>query len=83
MIKIYSTDWWGSCLSAKKMLDEIGLSYEEINIEDVCISRSDLFKLTGNYTVPQIIINEEPVGGFNQLLKLYQSGKLKELLNNV
>ena len=77
MIKIYSTNWWGSCIAAKKLLDDKGLSYEEINIEEIGISREDLSKLTGGYTIPQIIINDNAIGGFNQLLILNQEGKLK------
>ena len=74
MIKIYSTSWWGPCKAAKQLLDDKGLSYEEINIEEDGISRDDLMKLTGGNTVPQIIID---IGGFNQLLVLNQKGKLK------
>ena len=77
MIKIYSTNWWGSCIAAKKLLDDKDLSYEEINIEEIGISREDLIKLTGGYTVPQIIINDKAIGGYNQLLILNQEGKLK------
>ena len=79
MIKIYSTIWWGSCLAAKKLLDDKGLSYEEINIDEVGISREALFKLTGGYTVPQIVMNETPIGGFDQLLILNQKEKLNDL----
>ena len=64
------------------MLDDIGLSYEEINIEEQDLTRDDLVKLTGGYTVPQIMINDKPIGGFDKLLQLNQSGKLKELLAN-
>ena len=77
MIKIYSTSWWGPCKAAKQLLDDKGLSYEEINIEEADISRGDLVKLTGGYTVPQIIINDKSIGGFDQLLILNQEGKLK------
>jgi len=76
MIKIYSTSWWGPCKAAKQLLDDKGLSYEEINIEEAGISRDDLVKLTGSYTVPQIIINDEVIGGFEQLLILNQEGGL-------
>ena len=76
MIKIYSTNWWGSCIAAKKLLDDKGLSYEEINIEEKGISREDLIKLTGGHTVPQIVINNEIIGGFDKLLRLNQEGKL-------
>ena len=61
----------------------MGVSYEEINIEKENLSRDDLSTLTGGYTVPQIIINDNLVGGFNELLQLNQSGKLKELLANI
>ncbi len=60
----------------------MGVSYEEINIEKEGLNRDDLSTLTGGYTVPQIIINDNPIGGFNELLQLNQSGKLKELLAN-
>ena len=82
MIKIYCTNWCGPCLATKKMLDDIGITYKEINIEKEGLSRDDLTKLTGGSTVPQIIINDNPIGGFNELLQLNQSGKLKELLAN-
>ena len=61
----------------------MGMSYEEINIEKEGLNRDDLSKITGGYTVPQIIINDNPIGGFNELLQLNQSGKLKELLANI
>ena len=60
----------------------MGVSYKEVDIEKEGLSRDDLFKLTGGFTVPQIIINNNPVGGFNELLQLNHSGKLKELLAN-
>ena len=82
MIKIYTTNWWGPCNAAKNMLDDMGMSYENIDIEKEGLSRNDLAKHTGGHTVPQIIINEKPIGGFNELLQLNQSGKLKELLDN-
>lgn len=82
MIKIYSTNWWGSCVAAKKMLDDKGLSYKEINIEEEGISRDDLVKLTGGFTVPQILIDNVPIGGFDKLLQLDQTGKLKEFLGH-
>jgi len=67
---------------AKKMLDDMGLSYTEIDIEENNISRDKLSNLTGGNTVPQIIINDKVIGGFTQLLQLNQSGQLKELLKD-
>ena len=64
------------------MLDDKGLSYEDIDIEGAGISRDNLVTLTGGNTVPQIIINNNPIGGFDQLLKLNQEGKLKDTNGN-
>ena len=44
------------------------------------MSREDLGKLTGGMTVPQIVINNQSIGGYEDLLQLNQTGKLKELL---
>ena len=82
MIKIYTTSWWGPCIAAKKMLDGMDMPYENIDIEEQGLSRDDLVKITGGHTVPQIIINDKAIGGFNELLQLNNSGKLKELLKN-
>jgi len=75
-IKIYSTSWCPSCINAKRFLDEKGISYEEINIEEKGWSREDLFELTGGRTVPQIVIDEKPIGGYDNLLKLSSDGTI-------
>ena len=77
MVKIYSTSWCPSCIYAKRLLSERGLEFEEINIEEKGWSRDDLFELTGGRTVPQIIIDEKPIGGYNDLLKLDSTGELR------
>ncbi len=82
MIKIYSTAWCGPCASAKRLLDSLGQSYKEIDIEQNNISREKLMEMTGGMTVPQIIIDDKPIGGFDQLFQLHQSGKLEEILKN-
>ena len=58
------------------------MSYENIDIEEQGLSREDLVKITGGHTVPQIIINDKTIGGFNELLQLNNSGKLKELIKD-
>jgi glutaredoxin len=69
-------------MAAKQMLDDMGISYENIDIEKENINREDLEKITGAYTVPQIIINNKQIGGYNELLQLNQTGKLKELIKD-
>lgn len=63
------------------MLDDKGLSYKEINIEEIDMSREQLAERTGGMTVPQIVINNTNIGGFDKLMMLSQSGELEILLN--
>ena len=81
MIKIYSTSWCPACVSAKRFLEEKGLEFEEINIEEEGISREKLFNITGGMSVPQIVINNHCIGGFDDLFKL-SDDKLKEFLKS-
>ena len=82
MIKIYTTSWCPSCVSAKNLLAELNIDFEEINIEEKKISREDLQKISGKYTVPQIIINNKCIGGYTQLLYLHQNNELNKMLND-
>tara|TARA_A100001011_G_C14066967_1_gene738579 strand:+ start:483 stop:716 length:234 start_codon:yes stop_codon:yes gene_type:complete len=75
-IIIYTTSWCPSCDYAKRLLAEKGHSYKEINIEQEGWSRSELFKITGGRTVPQIVINDNPIGGYEDLCNLSSSGLL-------
>ena len=64
------------------MLNDMGVSYENIDIEKEGLSRDDMAKLTGGHTVPQIVINEKSIGGFNELIQLNNSGELTALLKD-
>ena len=75
-VKIYSTEWCSYCENTKRFLDEKGIEFEEINIESKGMSREDLEKITGGRTVPQIVIDGNPIGGYDDLLSLDSEGKL-------
>ena len=80
MVVIYSTKWCAPCKIAKQLLDSKKVNYKEIDIEKENITRAKLHDITGGYTVPQIIINNNNIGGYNSLLKLEQNGELDKLL---
>ena len=82
MIKIYSTTWCPSCKAAKTLFPSKNIEFEEINIEEVGISREQLKEMTGGHTVPQIVINGLSIGGYDQLLKLSQMNKLDKLIKS-
>ena len=80
MVKIYSTSWCPSCVSAKRLLKSINIEFKEINIEELGMSREQLCDITGGMSVPQIVINDKSIGGFENLLEMSQSDELMELL---
>jgi glutaredoxin 3 len=79
-IRMYTTQWCGYCVRAKALLDSRGIAYEEISLDDDPAFRRRLLELTGNWTVPQILIDDEPVGGYTELWQLDRSGALDEKL---
>jgi len=82
-IQMYTTAWCGYCVRAKALLDAKGLEYEEIRIDEEPGFRSTLMDLTGGWTVPQIVIDERPIGGYTELRALERDGRLDELLADV
>ena len=80
-IKIYTSNWCSYCVAAKKFFNEHNIEYKEINIEEENISREDLLDLSGGHTVPQIVINNKCIGGYDQLMKLYQKNQFKDFIN--
>ena len=79
-IQIYTTRWCGYCVRAKALLDGKGLAYEEITLDDDPAFRQHLQELTGGWTVPQILIDGTPIGGYTELWRLDNSGGLDEQL---
>ncbi len=78
-IELYTTAWCGFCIRAKALLEEHGLPYEEIRIDDDPSFRDRLLELTGRWTVPQILIDGKPIGGYTELRELERRGVLDGL----
>ena len=79
-VRIYTTRWCGYCVRAKALLESKGLAYEEINMDDDPAFRRKINELTGNWTVPQILVDGRPIGGYTELWRLDRAGRLDELL---
>jgi glutaredoxin 3 len=75
-IEMYTTAWCGFCDRAKALLEEHGLPYEEIRVDDDPSFRDRLLDLTGGWTVPQILIDGRPIGGYMELRELARRGGL-------
>jgi glutaredoxin 3 len=65
---------------AKALLESRGIDYEEISLDDDAELRQKLFDLTGGWTVPQILIDGRPIGGYGELWRLDREGRLDDEL---
>jgi glutaredoxin 3 len=74
---MYTTSWCGYCVRAKALLDARGIEYEEIRLDDDDPDfRQKLHDLTGGWTVPQIVVDGHPIGGYTELWRLDREGRL-------
>ena len=71
-ILIYSTNWCRYCDLAKRFFDNKGWKYKEINIEELGWG-SKLLEVGKATTVPQIVIDGEPIGGYDDLIKRFNA----------
>lgn len=79
-IIIYSTRICPYCMAAKRLLQQKGLDYKEIMIDQDMDQRALMMEKSGRTSVPQIFINDQHVGGFDDLNALNRSGKLDQML---
>ena len=81
-VEIYISAFCPYCDRAKRLLQNKGVDYEEHQLDD--LSDDDLHKLmmelSGQQTVPQIVINGKPIGGWDELSALGRTGELDVLL---
>ena len=79
-IIIYGTEFCSYCAAARMLLKKKGLDYQDILVSQDDDKRQEMERLSGRQTVPQIFINDESIGGFDELYSLDQDGRLDELL---
>jgi glutaredoxin 3 len=80
-IEIYTTPYCPYCLSAKALLTRKGAAFIEIDVSgDPEGRRKMVARAQGGYTVPQIFIDGDHVGGSDELYALDRAGKLDPLL---
>jgi len=79
-VRIYTTPWCGYCTAAIALLNDKGISFEQIDVSSNKALREEMTALSGGRTVPQIFIDGQAVGGYDDIAALEQAGKLNQLL---
>lgn len=83
VIEIYTLEWCPYCRKAKSFFKSKGLEYQEYDIENEDKKEEMIKRTGGEKTVPQIFVEGELIGGYDQLIKKQNQGKLKELINDI
>lgn len=79
-VEVYTTTYCPYCTKAKTLLDMKGIAYTAIDVTGDDDARIALIeKSEGRRTVPQIFIDDKPIGGFDDLNALKESGELDKL----
>jgi glutaredoxin 3 len=78
-VTIYTTEPCGFCRVAKSLLDKRNVSYSEVSLAKDPVGRTELVQLTGMMTFPQVVIDDSPIGGYQELVQLDRTGGLAAL----
>lgn len=79
-VRMFTTLICPYCIRAKMLLKKKGVAYEEIDVSGDHDKRAWLVKTTGLRTVPQIFIEDEPIGGYDEMAALDRAGQLDKKL---
>jgi glutaredoxin 3 len=81
-VVMYTKEQCPYCRMAKDLLASKQVSVEEIRVDLDADQLAEMLRLSNRRTVPQIFINGESIGGYDDLAALAKSGKLDSLLNS-
>jgi len=79
---MYTKEQCPYCVLAKNLLASKQVAFEEIRVDLDATKLEEMLRLSNRRTVPQIFINGESIGGYDDLAALAKSGKLDNLLNS-
>ena len=77
-VTVYTTEPCGYCRVAKALLNKRGVQFEEINLAKDPEGRAELVRVTGMMTFPQVVIDGEPIGGYQELVAADRDGRLAD-----
>lgn len=75
-VVVYLTPWCPYCVMARRLLSSRGIAFEKVDVSSMPEARTWLRTATGQSTVPQIFIDGQSVGGFDDLSALDARGGL-------
>ena len=77
---MYVSDWCPYCSRARRLLQDKGVQFEEIDVDASPEARAQMVARCGRHTVPQIFIDDVHIGGSDDLLAREAAGTLDPLI---
>ena len=79
-VVIYGTRFCPFCMLARRLLKRKKVSFTEISVSGNRELWDEMEQRSGRSTVPQIFINDEPLGGYDDIAALDRKGELDQKL---
>jgi glutaredoxin 3 len=79
-VEIYGTSNCKKCVDVRALLDRYDIEYTDHLIDLMPLEKDEMFRRSGLKYYPQIFINDEHIGGKDELMMLEADGRLKKLL---
>jgi len=79
-VEIYGTSSCNKCFNVRELLDRKQVEYIDYMIDLMPLEKDEMIRRTGLKYYPQIFINDEHVGGEEELFTLEADGELDKLL---
>ena len=79
-IVIYGNASCAYCAAARMLFTKKGFGLDDVMVSGDEEQYAEMEKLTGSRLVPQILINDHIIGGFDELCALDKDGDLERLL---
>jgi glutaredoxin 3 len=79
-VVMYTTSWCPYCTRARRLFDDKGVKYTEIDVEAVDGARAEMQQRSGRTSVPQIFVGDRHLGGYDDTSALERRGELDPLL---
>jgi glutaredoxin 3 len=79
-ITVYTTDPCSFCSRVKGLLLARGLQFTEVNLTKDPAGRVELARRTGMMSFPQVLVDDELLGGYAEVQRAADDGRLDDLL---
>ncbi len=79
-VTVYTTEPCSFCTRVKGLLTSRGVEFKEVNLAKDPDGRMQLVRETGMMSFPQVIVDGQLLGGFNEVQSAAEDGRLDELL---